>query len=118
MLAGVSINSTSELNRWILAGLGLVSALSTGLLALFQSWSNWKRRSTTLERLKSEGRKFLVQTGVYKSHLSHQEAFDMFVLRVESIVAEHKTEFFSKEPAAGSKAASPGVEGSPGDNAA
>ena len=107
LLAGVSINSTSELNRWILAVLGLVSALSTGLLALFQSWSNWKRRSTTLERLKSEGRQFLVRTGAYKSHLSHQEAFDAFMLRVESIVAEHKTEFFSKEPAAASEAASP-----------
>jgi len=118
LLAGVSINSSSELNRWILAALGLVSALATGLLALFQAWSNWKRRSTTLERLKSEGRQFLVRVGAYKSHLSHQEAFDAFVLRIESIVAEHKTEFFSKEPKAASKLDSPSKAGSHGASAA
>jgi hypothetical protein len=118
LLAGVSINSTSELNRWILAVLGLVSALSTGLLALFQAWSNWKRRSTTLERLKSEGRQFLVRTGAYKSYLSHQDAFDAFVLKVEAIVAEHKTEFFSKEPESASRTASPGKVSSGSDNAA
>lgn len=98
MLAGISLNSNNEAIRWALAGLGLASALLTGFLALFQSWSNWKRRSTTLERLKSEGRQFLLRAGAYSVHLSHQEAFTAFVLRVEIIVAEHKTEFFSKEP--------------------
>ena len=118
LLAGVGINSTSELNRWILAVLGLVSALSTSLLALFQAWSNWKRRSTTLERLKSEGRQFMVRAGAYKSHVSYQDAFGAFVLKVEGIVAEHKTESFSKEPEAASRTASSGKTSSHGDNSA
>ena len=98
LLAGVSVNSTSELTRWVVALLGLVSAISTGLLALFQAWANWKRRSTTLERLKSEGRQFLVLTGEYAAYQTHQEAFVAFVPKIEAIIAEHKTEFFAKSP--------------------
>ena len=98
LLAGITINSASELNRWTIAVLGLISAISTGLLTLFQAWPNWKRRSMTLERLKSEGRQFLVRTGDYKSYACHQDAFTDFVQRVEMIVGEHKMEFFSKSP--------------------
>ncbi len=98
VLAGASVVGSSEGTRFLIATLSLLTALSTALLALDQSWSNWKRRSMTLERLRSEGRLFLLQAGHYKAYQAHQDAFDAFALKVEAIVHEHKTEFFSKEP--------------------
>ena len=96
LLAGVSVSAQSEQLRWVIAFLGLISAISTGLLSLFQASPNWKRRSITLERLKSEGNQFFTRAGRYSS-IAGQECFGLFVGRIEDIIYAHKSEFFAKE---------------------
>jgi hypothetical protein len=98
LLAGVTINFDDERVRWAVALISLVTTLSTGFGALFQTWANWKRRSLTLERLKSEARMFFVLSGASKEYESHSAAFPKFAEKIEQIVREHKTEVFSEAP--------------------
>lgn len=96
--AGLNVFFDDRLIRWLIAGMGVITAISTGLSTRFQDWENWKRRSMTLERLKSEGRMFLLLSGPYQKHTSLGEAFKIFVPNLEAIVKEHKEDFFTKRP--------------------
>jgi hypothetical protein len=78
--------------------MGVITAISTGLSSRFQDWENWKRRSMTLERLKSEGRMFLLLSGPYQKFSTLGDAFKTFASNLEAIVKEYKTEFFTKRP--------------------
>jgi hypothetical protein len=96
--AGLNVFFDNQSIRWLIAGMGVITAISTGLSTRFQDWENWKRRSMTLERLKSEGRMFLLLSGPYQEFSSAGEAFKTFAQNLEGIVKEYKTEFFAKRP--------------------
>jgi hypothetical protein len=96
--AGLNVFFDDRSIRWLIAGLGVLTAISTGLSGRFQDWENWKRRSMTLERLKSEGRMFQLLAGRYKTFPTRGAAFSSFAENLERIVKEYKTEFFAKRP--------------------
>lgn len=97
LLAGAAVGTPSEPLRWAIALLGLTSAVSTGLLSLFQASLNWKRRSITSERLKSEGNQFFSHAGKYESVPEGRTEFAIFVESIEGIIYAHKNEFFAKD---------------------
>jgi len=95
--SGLNVFLDERSIRWLIAGLGLITAISTSFSGKFQDWENWKRRSMTLERLKYEGRMFLLLAAHYRSFPNRGEAFKDFAQNVEQIVKEYKTEFFAKK---------------------
>jgi len=96
--AGLSVFVDERSIRWLVAGLGVITAISAGLSSRFQYWDNWKRRSMTLERIKSEGRMFMLLAGRYKTFSTRGQAFRTFAETLERIVEQYKTEFFAKKP--------------------
>lgn len=98
LLAGFAAGAQSDELRWIVAILGLISAVATGLLTLFQASPNWKRRSMTLEQLVSEGNQYFTHAGRYASIALGRTDLAVFVERIEGIVYAHKSEFFAKDP--------------------
>ncbi len=96
--AGLNVFFDESSIRWLLAGLSVISAVSTGLSSRFKDWDNWKRRSMTLERLRSEGRMFQVLVGRYSRFTTKGDAFKPFAEAVERIVKEYKEVFFARKP--------------------
>lgn len=83
--------------KYISAITSIVAAISIGLFGLYRPWENWKNRSMVVERLRSEGRKYIANVGVYKE-LDPDMAFSAFSEEVENAILDYKMEYFSKAP--------------------
>ena len=73
--------------RLIVAVLGSATAVTTGIVSLYQFREHWIEYRTTAESLKHEKYMFQTKTGPY----SGDDAFSMLVDRVEALVSEENT---------------------------
>lgn len=73
--------------RLIVAVLGSATAVTTGIVALYQFREHWIEYRTTAESLKHEKYMFQTKTGPY----SADDAFPMLVDRVEALASEENT---------------------------
>ena len=73
--------------RVTVAILGSATAITTGIVSLYQFREHWIEYRTTAESLKHE--KYLYQTGM--SHYSGDNAFSVLVERVEALVSQENT---------------------------
>jgi Protein of unknown function (DUF4231) len=88
-VAALGISASSTEVRSMVAVLSLLTAITTGVIALLRPLENWTRRSVTLERIKFEGRMRALSAGPYRD-LEPGEAFRRFAENIERIVSEHK----------------------------
>lgn len=65
--------------------LGVLVALASNLIILFNVHENWLQYRTTLEAMKYEKFMFLTKTGAY---LNNENAFNMFVEKFEFIISK------------------------------
>lgn len=81
--------------------LGLLIAVVTAILGLYQFQENWVEYRTTCESLKHE--KFLFQTGAEPYH--EEDPFRLFVQRIESLISKENTAWsqYAKSSTASSK---------------
>ena len=79
----VSLSSTQEFVRIIVAVIGSIAAIAAGVVALFQFRDLWVEYRSAAECIKYE--KYLYLTGA--PPYSNNDAFHLFVVRVESVIA-------------------------------
>jgi hypothetical protein len=77
--------------------LGLVVAVIAGVLALYQFQENWTAYRATCESLKQEKYLFLTKTEPYNGN----DAFPLFVDRVEGLMAKERVAWTKNIRAAG-----------------
>lgn len=74
--------------EWIVAGLGVVIAVSAAASSLFKFHENWIQYRTTAEQLRHE--KYLYLTGT-KPYNSEEDKFKILVTRVESLISKENS---------------------------
>jgi hypothetical protein len=80
----------SEGNSWariLIAILGSATAITTGIVSLYQFREHWIEYRTTAESLKHEKYMFLTGTGPYAG----EDAFSLMVERVETLLSQENT---------------------------
>ncbi len=79
---------TSEMwARVVVAILGSATAITTGIVSLYQFRKHWIEYRTTAESLKHEKYMFLTKTGPYAG----ENAFTVLVERVEALVSQENS---------------------------
>ncbi|MBS1807870.1 MAG: DUF4231 domain-containing protein [Acidobacteria bacterium] len=81
------INGQENQLKLIVGLLGLGIAIISGLLALYRFQENWLQYRTTNEVLRRERFCFLTQIAPYNT----EQAFSLFVQRIESILSEENS---------------------------
>jgi hypothetical protein len=76
--------------------LGLLTAVIAGVLALYQFQENWMAYRSACESLKQEKYLFLTRTDPY----SGDDAFALFVSRVEALMSKERTAWTQSHPRA------------------
>jgi hypothetical protein len=80
----------SENNSWarvLIAILGSATAITTGIVSLYQFREHWIEYRATAESLKHEKYMFQTGTGLY----AEKEAFSLLVERVEALLSQENT---------------------------
>jgi len=95
LLAGF-VEPFSDL-KIVIGILGLVVAVIAGVLALYQFQENWTAYRATCESLKQEKYLFLTKTEPYNGN----DAFPLFVDRVEGLMAKERVAWTKNIRAAG-----------------
>lgn len=83
----ISIFSGDMWPRVVVAVLGSATAVTTGIVSLYQFREHWIEYRTTAESLKHEKYMFHTKTGPY----SGDDAFSVLVERVEALVSQENT---------------------------
>ena len=78
---------TSWLN-YIIATLGMLTAILTGLSALLKFQEKWTEYRTTSETLKHEKFLFVTKAGPYDNE---EESFKLFVSRIENLISKENS---------------------------
>jgi hypothetical protein len=78
--------TTPGIPSWIPTILSLLVAMAAGLENVFKNGENWIGFRKTSEMLKREHRMYMARGDVYAT--ANQNAFDLFVQRVEAILGE------------------------------
>lgn len=73
--------------RLVVAVLGSATAVTTGVVSLYQFREHWIEYRTTTESLRHEKYMFQTKTGPY----SGEDAFSLLVERVEALVSQENT---------------------------
>jgi Protein of unknown function (DUF4231) len=76
----------SGIPTWVPTVISLLVAFAAGLENVFKNGENWISFRKTTEMLKREQRMFMARGDVYGA--SNQNAFELFVQRVEAILGE------------------------------
>lgn len=85
--AGFITGETIWLN-YIIAILGVLTAIFTGVSALLKFQEKWNEYRTTSETLKHEKYLFLTEAGPYDGE---EEAFKLFVSRIENLISKENS---------------------------
>jgi len=83
----VVIFSGAVWSRVVVAVLGSATAVTAGIVSLYQFREHWIEYRTTAESLKHEKYMFQTQTGPY----SGDDSFSLFVERIEALVSQENT---------------------------
>lgn len=83
----VAVISGSLSSRVVVAILGSLTAIATGIVSIYQFREHWIEYRTTAESLKHERCLFLTRTGPYTG----EDFFSVFVDRIESLVSQENT---------------------------
>lgn len=85
--ASIPVFSIFSVNMWarvLIAILGSATAVTTGIVSLYQFREHWIEYRTTAESLKHEKYMFQTATGPY----SAEDAFTVFVEHIETLVSQ------------------------------
>jgi len=82
--------------RYITILFTLLVSASVVIEQLFNYGQRWRETEQMLERLKTEGWRFLQLSGHYRHYESHAEAFPAFVNQVEEMT-QHEVEVYSSQ---------------------
>lgn len=91
------ITATTVWLNYIIAVLGVLTAIFTGLSALLKFQEKWGEYRTTSETLKHEKFLFLTKSGPYDGEV---EAFKVFVSRIENFISKENSawsQYFNKD---------------------
>ena len=80
---------------FLIAALGIFIAVMQGAQRIFRSGEIWPQYRQASEMMKSEARLFTQGVGAYAC--SEDEARDLYVLRLETIIAGEQEKFFADE---------------------
>jgi len=73
---------------WVATGIGAVVAAALAIEGFFRYGERWRNYRRSCELLKSEGWSFFQLTGPYGHYKTHEDAYERFANRVESIIQE------------------------------
>ncbi|NND90490.1 MAG: DUF4231 domain-containing protein [Granulosicoccus sp.] len=83
----ISLSSANPSTRILVALIGAIAAVSTGVLSLFQFRDQWMDYRSTAEALKFEKHLYLTRAAPYQS----EDAYSLFVNRIEAtIISENR----------------------------
>ena len=85
VLALQNLKEVSNLIMWLTWGLSLAVSLATGYIDLFRLRDIYEMYTRACEHLKLEGWQFFALTGRYKAFTNHQDALQIFLMRVAKI---------------------------------
>lgn len=92
----IVLSMTGDASRLLVAVIGAITAITTGVLSLFGYHDLWVNYRITAENLKREKYLYLTRTHPYEKPI----ADSMFVAGVEALLAQEKTVWFSDRQAA------------------
>jgi hypothetical protein len=97
-LTGYITDSTPDM-KIVVGGLGVLIAVSTGVVALFKFQEHWLQYRTTAESLKHHKYLYLTKTAPY----NNENAFNLLVESVEGLISKENSNWVSyvKEKAKG-----------------
>ena len=76
--------------NYVVAGLGMLTAILTGLSALYKYQEKWTEYRTTCESLKHEKIMYETNTGPYETV---EDKFKEFVFRVEQLISQENSKW-------------------------
>ena len=77
----------ADVVNWMIFVVSLTTTIAAGLEELLQFGKTWRERDDIAHRLETEGWRYLQRAGPYRGR-SHDEAFDEFADRIETILGE------------------------------